>query len=328
MNENRASLRSQATLALKSLATVTLLCTLVVAAILASAGSVLAQNNHRSIVYLAGSGNIPLDQHIKSLLESYLEKQIELVLISDEQPGLAEDAPIVTIGPSTFSRIREANRQSPVLALLVGQHFLEGVSHDAPGSISGIYQGTPLLQQALIGKAILPQATRIALVATSSTAELYEPLIDQLPAHKLEARLFVVDDDKQLIPTLTRALSYGDFLLAAPDKAIYNPRTIKHILLTAYRRNRIVIGPSKAYVKAGALASGYAPLPAMARMATDYLQVFLETGKFPEPAYPSRLQVEINQQVARSLNIPLPASEQIIQAVEQELKSQGGQTNE
>lgn len=298
------------------------------ALLLASTSVSRAQNNDRSPVYLAGSGNIALDQHIQSLLEEKMGAQRDLILISGEQAAITEDTPIITIGPGAFSRVRQANRDAPILAMLVEPEFLKGFAHRSSGRISGVYHGVPLIQQALIGKAILPQATRIALIATTSSAELYDTLIDRLPEHNLKARLFIVDDDRQLIPTLTRALTYGDFLLAAPDNAIYNPRTIKHILLTAYRRNRILIGPSQAYVKAGALASGYAPFPVMAEMAADYLQAFFENGKFPEPDYPTAFSVEINQQVARSLNIPLAPPEQIIQAVELRLMNQGGQSDE
>lgn len=304
------------------------LCALVMASLLAVTQTAFAQNKSRTPIYLAGSGNLALDQHIQKLFEQKLDDQNDVILISEEQASFTLDGPIVTVGPSAFSRIRQANRKAPVLALLVEPHFLQGFARRSSGHISGVYHGVPLIKQALTGKAILPQATRIALISTTSTAELYDTLIDQLSAYDLKARLFVVDDSKQLIPTLIRALSYGDFLLAAPDNAIYNPRTIKHVLLTAYRRNRIVIGPSQAYVKAGALASGYAPYPAMVELAVEHLQAFFETGAFPPPGYSSQFRVEVNEQVARSLNIPLDSREQIIQAVERQLQKQGGQGDE
>ncbi|MEE3168644.1 MAG: ABC transporter substrate-binding protein, partial [Pseudomonadota bacterium] len=142
------------------------------------------------------------------------------------------------------------------------------------------------------------------------------------------ARVFLVERPDRLIPTLVRALGYGDFLLAAPDSAIYNPRTIKYILLTAYRRNQIVIGPSQAYVKAGALASSYAPFPEMARLAGDYLAEFFESGAFPAPTYPEQYRVEINEQVARSMNIPLPGRDEIAERVNRQLANDGETAND
>src|SRR5690554_6779670 len=115
---------------------------------------------------------------------------------------------------------------------------------------------------------------------------MHHPSIEQLPAYRLAGRASIVTSDDQLIPSLNRALTYGDFVLAGLDDKIYNPRNIKHILLTAYRRNRILIGASQAYVKAGALASSYAPFTTMAEPTADYLRAFFETGKLPAPAFP------------------------------------------
>jgi ABC-type uncharacterized transport system substrate-binding protein len=245
------------------------------------------------------------------------------VEVTDEQLAALDSGPIITAGPSAFSRARQANRSAPILALLVDKSFISGFADRSPGQITGVLYDVPLIRQALTGKAILPQATKIALLATADSVELYEPLIDKLPTYGMSARLFLVDDDDKLIPTLVRALGYGDFLLAAPDSAIYNPRTIKHILLTAYRRNQIVIGPTQAYVKAGSLASSYAPFPEMIEMADEFLTKYFETGEFPAPSYPENFRVEVNAQVARSLNIPLPSREDIAQRVDRQLTVNG-----
>ncbi|MBD3642370.1 MAG: ABC transporter substrate-binding protein [Marinobacter sp.] len=267
-------------------------------------------------VYIASSGNPALDQHMTQLLEDSLPDDITLRPLTNGQTATPDDAPIVTIGPSSFSKMRQANRQAPILALLVESSFIEDYVTPNPGQITAVYYDVPLYLQAQIGKAVLPQATKVAILASTETVGLYEPVLDQLPGIGLQPRVFIVDSQQDLIPTLVRALSYGDFLLAGSDNRIYNPSTIKHILLTTYRRNRIVIGPSQSYVKAGSLASGYAPFSAMASTAAGQLKHYFASGELPAPVYPDRYRVEINSQVARSLNIPLPGKE----ALERELE--------
>ncbi|WP_241956414.1 ABC transporter substrate-binding protein [Marinobacter maroccanus] len=279
-------------------------------------------------VYFAGSGNAPLDQHLVQLLKGELEPAISLIEVSEDQLATLDSGPIITVGPAAFSRARQANRSAHILAMLVDKSFISGFAERSPGQITGVLYDVPLIRQALTGKAILPQATKIALLATADSVELYEPLIDELPAYGMSARIFLVDSNDKLIPTLVRALGYGDFLLAAPDSAIYNPRTIKHILLTAYRRNQIVIGPTQAYVKAGSLASSYAPFPEMVELANDFLERFFESGQFPEPSYPEHFRVEVNAQVARSLNIPLPSREDIATRVDRQLTVNGEVSDE
>jgi len=284
---------------------------------------VLGQNGQQTppSVYIAGSGNTALDQHVTRLLRAELGNSAELVFMRDDQAPVASGVAVITIGPAAFTRIRQLNRNTPILALLVERKFIQGYINRSPGLVSAVFYDVPLLRQALTGKAILPQSKRIALLASTESVEIYEELIDQLADHELQARVFVTDSEDQLIPTLVRALSYGDFLLAGPDDAIYNPRNIKHILLTTYRRNRIVIGPSQAYVKAGVLASGYAPFPAMVAKASQILQDYLENGSFPEPAYPDEFRIEVNEQVARSLNIPLPSRDWISEYLDELLPS-------
>jgi ABC-type uncharacterized transport system substrate-binding protein len=279
-------------------------------------------------VYFVGSGNAELDQHITSLFRETLPEQISLEVIGSDQLTAIRDSVVITIGPSTFSQVRQANRNAAIVAMLTKREFLQDYAQRAPGQVSGVFFDVPLVQQALTGKAILPHATRIALLATPESLALYEPLIDKLPAYGLSAKAFLVESRERLIPTLIRALDYGDFLLAAPDSAIYNPRTIKHILLTAYRRNKILIGPTQAYVKAGSLASAYAPFSEMVQLASEFTKTYLETGKLPPPAYPEQYQVETNRQVARSLNIPMPDREDIINWVNEQLHADGEASDE
>ncbi len=287
-----------------------------VALLLVNPAFSLAQETDTKFAYIAGSGNAALDDHVTSLLTEQLGDQVALEPLIESQIAILKDEPVIAIGPAAFSRVRQANRDLPVLALLVERDFIEGYATRSAGQVSAVYYDAPLLRQALIGKVILPQATRVALLATTESVEFYEPLIDQLAPYGLEAKVFIADTEDQLIPSLIRALSFGDFLLAGPDDAIYNPRNIKHILLTAYRRNKILIGPSQAYVKAGALASSYAPFTEMAELAAGHLMAYFDSGSFPAPTYPEEYRVEVNQQVARSLNIPLPKREWIAQAVQ------------
>ena len=278
-----------------------------------------AQESEVRTAYFAGSGNAPLDQYLLQLLKEELAPTTSLIEVPDNKLATLDNGPIITVGPTAFSHARQANRSTPILAMLVDRSFISTFAERSPGQVTAVLYDVPLIRQALIGKAILPQATKIALLATADSVELYEPLIDELSTYGMSARLFLVESNDKLIPTLVRALGYGDFLLAAPDSAIYNPRTIKHILLTAYRRNQIVIGPTQAYVKAGSLASSYAPFPEMVEKAGNFLATFFDTGQFPAPSYLQEYRIETNAQVARSLNIPLPNPEEISERVDRQL---------
>jgi len=285
----------------------------------------LAQANvmMENTLFLAGTGNPAVDQRVSDLLEKALsgtdatDNRPELTVLPfrEDQARKAPSVPVVALGPEAVTRVLQESPESPILALLVNEGFYSALN--APSErISALFYDPPLARQALLGKTILPHATRIAVLARPENALRYDNQLAPLRDAGLEAQVFVVSSDDRLIPTLVRALGYGDFLLALPDDRIYNPRTIKHILLTAYRRSRIVIGPRQAYVKAGALASTYTPLTTLVREAAGYIRTHREKGAFPPAAYPLGYAIEVNRQVARSLNILLGDD----QALEQQLQ--------
>lgn len=279
------------------------------------------------VVHLKGSANTVFNQRFSKLLEARLGNDTELRTHSLQTPtgGLAE--PVLALGPEAFANMRQQSPGTRTLALLVGKSFIDGFLDDNGARDSAVYYDAPLLRQALVGKAIMPQATRIAILASPGEASRHSQLVEELKRYGLEAQVFLVSGEDSIIAALDRSLRFGDFLLATPDERIYNPRTIKHILLTTYRRNRLVIGPGHSFVKAGALASSYTPLEEYADYAARYVEHYLSTGEFPEPVYPDAFAVEVNRQVARSLNIPVPDSAVIVQRV-RELMAQAPEVPE
>ncbi|MGM0569079.1 ABC transporter substrate-binding protein [Marinobacter sp.] len=298
---------------------------LVIALLFLAAFAATPHPARADVVYLQGSGNPTFNLRFTELLEEQLGPDTEVRAFSSLSTFEGPPGPVITLGQEALTQVLEAGTQRQVLALLTGSDTLAGLAENADTRISSVYYDPPLLRQALIGRVVLPQASRMALLARPDQASRYEPLISELERYGIEARVFLVSGDDALIPTLSRALSYGDFLLATPDDVIYNPRTIKHILLTTYRRNRLVIGPSHAFVRAGVLASSYVPLPDYAAEAAHYVREWQRTGILPEPSYPDSFGVEINRQVARSLNLPLPERDQIVEEVRALLRQASGE---
>ena len=86
---------------------------------------------------------------------------------------------------------------------------------------------------------------------------------------------------------------------------------IKNILITAYRQNKPLIGPSSAYIKAGALATTYSDIDDVAHRLSEMLLTGLKKHVWPEADYNPYFKVRYNQQVGRSLNLLLPDAESL-----------------
>lgn len=91
--------------------------------------------------------------------------------------------------------------------------------------------------------------------------------------------------------------------LLGGDKQLYNSQSIKSLLLGSYAKNRALLGPTAAFVKAGSLASSYSD-------QEDWLDTLDELlgqapRHWPLSLYPGHFKVLGNRQVARSLGIDL-----------------------
>lgn len=255
---------------------------------------------------VAGSENSALNERFIGSLQSALGDKIT---IQSFTPGLSlrnPDTLVISLGPAAMSRVQRLEPRPPQLALLVSESQFAGYAGRSGSRSTAVYQNPPPLAQALLGRLILPQATRVAMLVKPGQAPRYDELARALTGFDLSLRTFTVEAPDQLIPTLARALDYGDFLLGTPDDSLYNARTIKHILLTTYRRDRILVGPHRAFVRAGAIASPYAGLSTVVEAGVRAAKLWLEDRRLPAPGYPDRFAVAVNAQVARSLNIVLP----------------------
>ena len=107
---------------------------------------------------------------------------------------------------------------------------------------------------------------------------------------------------EQLEAVLAEAAPWErDALLGLDDANIYNPTTIKSILLSSYARKQALIGPTAAFIKAGSLSSTYSDKDDWLHSLQVLLQMPSDT--WPHSFYPEEFKVRVNQQVARSLRI-------------------------
>lgn len=288
----------------------------VLAAALSVVQSVSAQEWER--VYVAG-GERTAQNLVRSEIQARFGSEVDVAAYSEQTPG---NAPVITLGAAALSEVRANHPEQPIVALFVSSAAVAQQGFEDDQYLSAVFNDPPLVRQARLGGLIIPGAQQIAILASPERAGDYEGLMLALEAEGFSSRVFVVPSSDQLIRTLSRALNYGDFILGTVDDGIYNRNTIKHLLLTSYRRNRLVIGPTRAYVQAGSVASTYASSAQQIRHGVDALADLRDTGELPASGHPPEFDVSVNAQVARSMNIPVPSEEQLRDALREKEEPQ------
>ncbi len=136
------------------------------------------------------------------------------------------------------------------------------------------------------------------------------PILQQLD---LEISAYQVNADNKLLPVLRQLLRERDALLMLPRQSIYNPESLKGVLLSSYRQRRPVVSYSPAHVKSGALASIYSSPTDIGRHLAILVRRSLEHEMPRETDFHHArfYTISINRQVARSLGLALPSNAEL-----------------
>lgn len=174
-----------------------------------------------------------------------------------------------------------------------------------------LYWTPSLAAQLALIRAMLPATNRIGMLVGHNDDMSWLRVFKQYAAEQSIEIRFQTVDKARIARQVSELAATTDVLLAQPDTDIYNRETIRFILLAAYRQNKVLIGPSPAFVNAGALATLYAPSSLVAEEVAQKIRYFLKNNKLPPASRIKSLNVSLNPQVAKSLGLSVPTTTEL-----------------
>lgn len=162
----------------------------------------------------------------------------------------------------------------------------------------------PRRQLRLIRK-LQPGAVRVGVLLTPETAPLRSLLAAEVDASPLALEFHEVANADALGNAMGQLLPRVDALLALDETGLYHTGTARLVLLTSYRQRRPVVGPDRAFVRAGSLATTYSGDFDLVRSVAGVLERLDAGESLPAPAWPSYFSVTLNEYVARAYDLPV-----------------------
>jgi hypothetical protein len=235
-------------------------------------------------------------------------------------PGeLASASLVVAVGLRATTALGQLAARPPLLAILVPREwYLKSAQPVLNGSgskpVSAIYVDQPFDRQARLIRLAFPDARRVGLVIGEKRDLLVRQLQAALHRQGLSLEHETISTERELIGSLERVLPSSELLLALPDPIAFNRNTAQTIFLTSYRYRDPVLGYSHSLTRAGALLSLYSTPAQVGRQAAEWIEAAGpgEVLRLPPPSHPDYFSVSINNQVARSLGIKLPAEAELV----------------
>ena len=206
----------------------------------------------------------------------------------------------ISVGPAGFRRALAAPDSSPIIAtFLTSTDFSNALGgRAAPPHVTAVFSNPNPSDQVHLAKLILG-APRLGSIESPSVRALSDTL-------KAQGVISIPFSAAQDVDSILRSATEMDAIVALPDPSVLNQANIAHIVRTLYTRRKVLIGYSDTLTRVGSLASVYVTPDAIAKEVSRSVQRLADTGALPSPSFVPDIEVSVNEQLARSLNLVVP----------------------
>lgn len=182
--------------------------------------------------------------------------------------------------------------------------------------LSAVFIDQPYERQFNLTSLIKPEASNIAIALGPNTKEDQTVISNIALKRGVNIKIDDIHPDDNPVFKLQKLISNTDIFLSIPDSSLYNRTTAKWLLYISFKKRIPLIGFSKKYVEAGAIAAVIST-PEQIGLQTSEMVNSHKGKHFPEPQYPKYFSVVTNPAAAKSLRIALPAGKELTQRLEE-----------
>jgi len=238
----------------------------------------------------------------------------------DDRPNLTggPDTLIVTLGVRALKYALDAPGSAPLFALLVPNLTFEKLIAGRPQAsrhraVSALFIDQPFSRQLQLIRLALPAAKRVGVLVGSATESQAGALKEAGRETGLDVRIHAIDNRDQLFAALNDLAREVDVLWLLPDPQVVSGETLRGLFLQTYRLRLPIVAYAASMVQAGATLGLYATPAQMGGEAGKWIREMYGEKPASEATtrFPQRYTVEINRNVARTLELPLPSVESL-----------------
>jgi hypothetical protein len=259
----------------------------------------------QSIVLVAESNSPVLNKLISELSE--ISPGFSYQISTAEKPiTISPDAYVIAVGAKKIPHVNLSKYPKRIAVMLTAK---QSKSLDVATSI---YIEPPLSRQLHLANLLIPGDKKLGLLV-SNKQDKKNVLMTLSDAEQAMLKVVNIEDYDNINQALFHVLKNTRLLLGHYNSDVYNAKNIKNILITSYRQRKVLIGPSRAYLKAGSFSTTFSDLSHIAQRIIEVVKYHKESGQWLKAGYNPHYRILFNPQVARSLNIRTLSNEVLLQ---------------
>jgi len=277
----------------------------------------------RFVAVVAEQGNSVHVQFVAALRKS-LDGEVESVVISDghNREVLSKAAAVVTLGKNNAIDVARLGLDVPTINSLVSRVDVKGLDavQRAEKNTVALYIEQPPVRTLHLIQRALPGKNRVTVAVGPASGDLWRSFSESCNKTRFLCKPAVIADSSEITAALRVAEEHGGILVLLPDPYVINSLTARNLILEAYRRGIVLVGYSRALVKAGAVMAVHSTPAQLGSDAAGLVRKILVYGAseiVADGRYPHLYTVSVNYQVARALGLDIVAESVLLQETQE-----------
>jgi ABC-type uncharacterized transport system substrate-binding protein len=215
---------------------------------------------------------------------------------------------MVTVGAESFRQVCLAVSEGAVMAAFIGKEEYLRVRPECSIPNSAVLSGAPLDKRLALLEAVWFDRKPLAVLYSDNLLVDEQGMVNQAALHGFELQFIKTEVDRlSVLKSVNFVLDDSMVVFSLVDTELYKNGIAQDILKLLFHKQRVMIGPSFAFVRAGSLFAIYSDTEAKLGILADRILMWQEKGIMLDAVYPDKLRVSFNPYLIKSHGVVLPS---------------------
>lgn len=246
-------------------------------------------------------------------LSKYLPANTRLVpvrrsLFLQNLSALKSDDVMVTIGSDSLRQVCTAVSEGAVMAVFIGKEEYFKIQPQCSIPNSAVFSGAPLNKRLALLEAVWFDRKPLAVLYSDNLLVDEQEMARQAAQYGFEFQFLKTEVDRlAVLKSVNFVLEDSIIIFSLVDTELYKNGIAQDVLKLLFHKQRVMVGPSFAFVRSGSLFSIYSDTEAKLDLLAERILKWQKKGVLLDPEYPAKLRVSFNPYLIKSNGVVLPS---------------------
>ena len=222
---------------------------------------------------------------------------------------LKADDVMVTVGVESFRQVCSVVSEGAVMAVFIGKEEYLKIQPHCSVPVSGVYSGAPLDKRLNLLEAVWFDRKPLAVIYSDHLFVDEQDMMSLADQYGFIFRFLKTETDRlSVLKSVNFVLEDSELIFALVDTELYKNGNAQDILRLLFHKQKVMMGPSFAFVRSGSLFAIYSDSEAKLTALAERLIAWNTKGILLDAVFPDQLRVSFNPYLIKSHGVVLPSS--------------------